>query len=51
MGYTVESFAAECRWMQGEVLHIEKVDENPNVRHQAGVALDADAGTRPAKFV
>lgn len=29
--------ASECKWLQGEVLHIEKVDENPEVRHQAGL--------------
>lgn len=33
--------AAECRWLQGEMLRIEKVDENPNVRHQAGIVLEA----------
>lgn len=33
--------AAECRWLQGEVLHIEKVDDSPDVRHEAGLVLDA----------
>ncbi|MBS0201803.1 MAG: protein kinase [Planctomycetes bacterium] len=33
--------AAECRWLQNEFLHLEKVDENPDVRYQAGMVLDA----------
>lgn len=33
--------AAECQWMQGEMLKIEKVDEHPDVRHQASIALEA----------
>lgn len=33
--------ASECRWMQNEMQRIEKVDEHPDVRHQAGVALMA----------
>lgn len=33
--------AAECRWLQGEMLKIEKVDDNADVRHQAGIALEA----------
>ncbi len=32
--------AAECRWMQSEVLNIEKVDDNPDVRHQAGLVVE-----------
>jgi serine/threonine protein kinase len=33
--------ASEVQWLQGEVLHIEKVDEHPEVRHQASAALVA----------
>lgn len=33
--------ATECRSLQSDVMHLEKVDENPDVRHQAGVVLDA----------
>ncbi len=33
--------ASECRWLQNEMLRIEKVDEHPDVRHQAGIALQA----------
>ena len=38
---TLAKHAAECRWLQNEMLHIEKVDENPEVRHQAGVTVQA----------
>jgi serine/threonine-protein kinase len=33
--------ASECRDLQGEMLRIEKVDENADVRRQAGLALGA----------
>ena len=41
--------ASECRHLQVEVLHLEKVDENPDVRYQANVTVaamkDAPAGS------
>ena len=33
--------AAECRWLQTEVMHIEKVDEHSDVRYHASVVLEA----------
>lgn len=41
--------ANECRWLQGEVMHIEKVDEYPEVRQQAGIVREQMQ--RPAEGV
>jgi len=41
--------ASECRSFQGEMLHLEKVDDHPEVRHQAGLALEAMKHA-PAEF-